>query len=465
MKDADKLHMETKSAFAMLMAVLAQVTLVLGISWNGLALLGAGHLLAQVPPSAVLLAAAACFAFGLLVMRNRRPLLVLITADLLLTAGSVLGLGRIFSLKEAAAADGFGSSWAAAVSVIMGAGILLGLLFQLKWTAGRFADQTMVLQLQVLLVSGALQIWMADQLGLKADWAMPTFLMAAGLLAGLTAAKTSGLRSGGGGKGTGLAARTGPAAAVLIFCTLVAGGAAAFAEPVGQAVSRGYQMVEGILLAGVNLIGNIMKFLFLRNRVRLDAGTSASESGSGEGMEYLPTEEHDMEFFRVIFHIICILLILFVVFSIIRLLLQVTVGRGISLARKRSSRIQQDGTLWEQLLAAVKELRQRIRARRLLAKHPSSVAALVVWLEERTRSSEALRRQSGETLRSFLLRLADFAENQDAEILSGRQTAAALFSLADAADRACYSPDGGLLDDFEESGLVREYFAKRGQRT
>jgi len=455
MADTVNYNSEPKPPFSLLMAALAQVTLVLGFSWSALALFGAGHLLTQVPPAAALGAAAASFACLQLLLRNRRPLLVLLAADVVLAALSVWSLCRIFGLEEAAAAAGLGAGWCTAVRVLLCGGILLALFSQLKWTAGKFDDGTMMLQLQILLLSGAMQIWMADQLELEPGWAAATFLMAAGLLAGQVAAKTSGLHGGTGGRKNGLSAflgRSGPVAAALAFCGLAVGSAVAFAEPVGQAVSRGYDMAEGLITGIMMLVAKVLRFLFLRNRTRVDEDMSYSGSTGTGDMEYVPVEEHNLDIFRILFHIICIALILIVVVALVRLLLQVTIGKGISLARKRSSRTVQDGTFREQIQAMVRELRQRFHAWSLLRRNPSSIAAMIVWLERETGRSEELRRRPGETLRVFLLRLADGSEDA---------AASALRALADEADLACYSRDGRLMADFAGGGILREYFAKK----
>ena len=436
---------DPKPAFSMLMAVWAQITLVLGFSWSVMALLGAGHLLSQVPPAAVLASAAAGFALVQLLLRNRRPLLLLIGVDVAAAAAIVMGLCRIYGAESGA------------VKLVMSAAVLLGLLSQLKWTAGRFTDSALMVLIQVLLVSGLLQIWMADQLACRADWAVATFLMTAGLLVGITIFKLSGLRGIDAGKKSGLGILALPAAGAVAFCGLIAGAAAIFAEPAGKIISRGYNLAEAVLTALMNVIGNVIKFLFLRNRIRLDESAVSAVDGGGESLEYVPSVERDLDFFRILFHAVCILLLLILVAAVIRMLLQITIGKGIGLVRRHSSRIEQDGTFMERLKAAIRRMRQHIRARKILRRNPDSVAAMIVWLENRTNGSEELRRKTGETLRAFLLRLAAQTDGTDA---AGKSASDALHHLADAADRACYSKDGVLLADFAESGILREYFAK-----
>lgn len=463
---------EPKPVFSLLVASLAQTVMLLACFWVIAVLFGAGHLLQQVPAAAVLAAAAGCFAASHLLLRNRRPLLFLLAADVLLAAGAALTLRKIFGLEGAA------GGWLTAITIFLAAGILLGLLCQLKWESGRFSDTVMTVQLQALFVIGMMQLWIADQMQCGRRWIVMTFLMAAGLLAGLVAAKVSGLRSG---SGHGLLTRSAPVAAALAFCGLVIGGAAAFAEPVGRAVSQAYNLAEGVLAAFMTLVAKVLSFLFMRNRVRLDQGASTAD-GTGTGdMEFVPTENGNGEFFRTLFHIVCIIAFIMIAVAAIRLLLQVTVGTSISLVRKRHSRVEQDGTLWERFQAFCKELQQRIHARKILRQHPSSVAAMIVWLEDRCSRSEELRRKPGETLRVFLLRLADWisgqneagglhspAENEPASrseedsCCEERTLAAnALRNLADAADRACYSRQGDLLAEFAESGIIRAFFSKK----
>lgn len=439
---------ERSLTLSLLAAFLSVLSCIMAVFWSVVEMLGGGQLLSQLPAAAALAAATADFALIHILLRNRRPLLLLLIIELLISAVTVCLLHYAYELSDTAKALELSAAWVTAVNVLIGIAILLALLFQLKWEIKPFREEALMLLLQTVLAMGIFMLWISGQLNAATEWTYVLFLDAALLVFARIMAKASGLGAQKSGHKNGFGMRGGLTAGIAAAFALLAAIAVFFTEPLGRALMYVYNKLEFILIGAAELLGRILTFLFSFNRIRSDESVSTS-GGSGNMEEYVPTGEHNTDILRIIVTVIFAALILMLVLVLLKLLLQITVGTGIKAVRKRSSMIEQHGSFWEQLKALVKELRQRIHARFLLRRHSNSVAALIVYIEKRTRRSEKLHRRQGESLRSFLLRLADCTEETEEKL------AAALRSFADKADSAYYGRNKQLLEDFEEGEKLR----------
>lgn len=439
---------ERSLTLSLLAAFLSVLSCIMAVFWSVVELVGGGQLLSQLPAAAVLAAATADFALIHILLRNRRPLLLLLIIELLISAVTVGLLHYVYELSDTAKALGLGAGWVTAVDILIGTAVIIALLFQLKCEIKQFREETLMLLLQTVLAMGIFMLWISGQLNAATEWTYVLFLDAALLVFARIMAKASGLGAQRNGRKNGFGMRGGLTAGIAAAFALLAAIAVFFTEPLGRVLMYVYNKLEFILIGAAELLGRILTFLFSFNRIRSDESASTS-GGSGNMEEYVPTGEHNTDILRIIVTVIFAALILMFVLVLLKLLLQITVGTGIKAARKRSSMIEQHGSLWEQLKALVKELRQRIHAHFLLRRHSNSVAALIVYIEKRTRRSEKLRRRQGESLRSFLLRLADCTEETEEKL------AAVLRSFADKADSAYYGRNKQLLEDFEEGEKLR----------
>lgn len=439
---------ERSLTLSLLAAFLSVLSCIMAVFWSVVEMVGGGQLLSQLPAAAVLAAATADFALIHILLRNRRPLLLLLIIELLISAVTVGLLHYVYELSDTAKALGLGAGWVTAVDILIGTAVIIALLFQLKCEIKQFREETLMLLLQTVLAMGIFMLWISGQLNAATEWTYVLFLDAALLVFARIMAKASGLGAQRNGRKKGFGMRGGLTAGIAAAFALLAAIAVFFTEPLGRVLMYVYNKLEFILIGAAELLGRILTFLFSFNRIRSDESASTS-GGSGNMEEYVPTGEHNTDILRIIVTVIFAALILMFMLVLLKLLLQITVGTGIKAARKRSSMIEQHGSLWEQLKALVKELRQRIHAHFLLRRHSNSVAALIVYIEKRTRRSEKLRRRQGESLRSFLLRLADCTEETEEKL------AAVLRSFADKADSAYYGRNKQLLEDFEEGEKLR----------
>lgn len=408
-----------KPTGALFAAAVGQLTAVMGTLWAVIALFGGtkgAAVFDQVPPVVLWAALAVCFAALHLLLRKPRPLLCLIAVCLVLAAAMAAVLGKAFvtgadGADGVSGADGAYSDILAGVVVgCFGAALMITMLFQLRWETGRFKDSTLLVQMQILLLIGVCQIWLADQLEIETTWIFPSFGAAALVLCGALVSKTSGLKDEKTGKG-------GPLRRGLLMggavagCGLTAILAAGLAEPVGSAIASGYGAAKGILSWLLTGLGKILGFLFTRNKVRLDeAAQSGGDDGTAAAGQMMAESGGDGDFFRTVFHIIILALLAFLAFVIVRALLRLAVGAGRRAVQKRGRTIEKDGTLRERIMDWIKNLKQTLRAKRILRRHPDSVAALLVELEARCRRDSDLMRRPGETARQFLTRLAEFTE-------------------------------------------------------
>ncbi len=430
------LTMEYKPGFSLLAACLGRITLAEGFLWTMTALFAGQETASALLPAAVLSAGAAGFLVNHLLLHRDRPLLLLLVVNVILAA-----LGGWFTAGSLVS-----------VGICAGVGLALGLFSQLYWEIRQFRDETLIVQMQILLVAGVWQLWFSGQLGVDSDWIPVTFLAAGLQLMGSAISKISGLSSADHGRGRGIGGKAGLLAAVIGAGAVICGGAAVLAEPVGMAVRSGYGAVEGILRTILTVFAAVAAFLFRGKKIRLD-GSTAADGGIGEGADMLESAGGgNFDFFRILFYGAVGAILLMLVVTLIRALLQITVGAVHRTGRKRSAWEAADGMLRERIRAFFREVKQQIHARKLLRQNPSSVAALLVFLEAKCARDRQLRRQPGETVRGFLCRLADCAEETQPgmrEILLG---------LADRADMACYGRDGNLLLPCEESEAIRSFF-------
>ena len=466
-----------KSGFCPLMAVLAQFTAAMGVFWMVIALFGGSETAAQfdlAPPPVMWAAMMVCFAALHWILKKGRPLLLVLGACLLVTAAVSLSMKAFFQVESPVMA------W------LYGAGLLFGLFFQARWEVGRFKDETLILQLQLLLLLGICQLWLAGQLHISSGWITAVFAAAAVVLCGVAVSKASGIKTEGGRKTGMTGRRTGMIAAVLALCAMVGVFAAALAKPIGNAMAAVYSHTEGGLLWLLNGVGKVLGFLFSGNRVRVDETVqSGAEIGGIDGGAMAAGSGGGGDVFHILLRVVLIAMLAVLVTMFLRFFLQTTIGAGRAMVQKRGSRIERDGTLWQRMAAFVCEVRQQLRAREILRRNPDSVAALLVWLEIRCRRNPDLQRRSGETVRGFLTRLADQldiqaeepqasqlgaqaeesqtgqldgpAEDQGSHISSRKpdDLFQALYHLADAADAACYSQKGNWLAAFPESDTIR----------
>jgi len=430
------LTMEYKPGFSMLAACLGRIAAAEGVLWTLIALFAGQETASLLQPGAVLAAGAAGFLVNHLLLQSARPLLLLLGVNTILTA-----IGGWLTAESVLA-----------VGICAGIGLALGLFSQLYWEIRQFRDETLMVQLQVLLLTGVWQLWFSGQLGLNSDWIPVTFLAAGIQLMGITMSKISGLSSAGSGGRLSAGAKAGLVAAVIGAGALICGGAAVLAEPVGMAVRSGYEAVDGVLETVLTVFAAVIAFLFRGKKIRLDgsgaaAGGMEEETGMAES-----SGGGDFDFFLILFYAAAGAILLMLLVTLLRALLQITVGAVHRTARSRRKWEAADGTLLERFRYFFREIRQQIRARRLLRQNPDSVAALLVFLEAKCARSRQLRRQPGETAREFLVRLADCAEGQQPGM------GEILLRMADAADRACYSREGDLLLPCEESKAIRSFF-------
>lgn len=439
---------ERSLTLSMLAAFLSLLSCIIAMFWSVVEMLGGGQLLSQLPAAAVLAAATADFALIHILLRNRRPLLLLLIIELLISAVTVWLLHYVYELSDTAKALGLGAGWVTAVDILIGTAIIISLIFQLRCEVKQFREETLMLFLETVLVMGIFMLWISGQLNAATEWTYVLFLDAALLVFARIMAKASGLGAQRSGHKNGFGMRGGLTAGIAAAFALLAAIAVFFTEPLGRAMMYVYNKLEVILRAAGNIFAKIILLITSSNRTQVDAPASTS-GGSGNMEEYVPTGEHNTDIIRMIVTVIFAALILMFVLILLKLLLQITVGTGIKAVRKRSSMIEQHGSFWEQLKAFVKELRQRIHAHFLLRRHSNSVAALIVYIEKRTRRSEKLHRRQGESLRSFLLRLADCTGETEEKL------ATVLRSFADKADNAYYGRNKQLLEDFEEGEKLR----------
>lgn len=427
---------EYKPWFSLLAACLGQITLAEGVLWTMLALFAGQETALLLQPGMILASGSAGFLANHLLLRRDRSLLVMILLNLVLAAAGcwILAAGSV------------------AAMVCISIGLALGLFSLLRWEIGRFRDETMMLQMQILLVIGAWELWFAGQIAVSSAWISVTFVIAVLQLAGILVSKVSGLNSAVSRRGNFLQ-KVGPAAGLAGVCALVFAGALILTEPFGQAVSSGYAAAEGLLQTMLAAVASVIIFLFRGKKIRADV----SAEGGGSGEEFLEMEEmagagEGLDLFLLMFYGAVGAVFLMLLVMLLRTLFQIAVRTGRRPVRKAAGWTESDGTALERIRSFFRELRQRIHAWKLLRQNPSSVAALLVFLEAKCARSEQFRRRPGETVRGFLCRLADSAEAQQPGMRD------VLLGMADAADRACYSREGDLLLPLEESEAIRSFF-------
>ncbi len=429
-------YTEYKAGFSLLAACLGRITLAEGFLWTVMALFGGQEQVALLQPGPVLAAGAAGFLLNHLLLRKDRSLLLMILLNLVLAAAG----GWLAGARSAAA------------GICAGIGLALGLFSLLYWEIRQFRDEAMMIQFQILLVAAVWELWFSGQLDVRSEWIPVTFLMAGANLGGITVSKISGLSSAADTGRRGLPGKVGLAAAVVLLCGLICGGALLLAEPVGAAVSSGYGAAEGVLRTVLMGFAAAVAFLFRGKKIRVDGSMTEAGNGAGEAGMFDAADGGGLDFFLILFYCAIGAVLIMLLVTLIRALVQITVGAARRTGRKRSAWEAADGTLRERIWAFFQEVKQLIHARKLLRQNPSSVAALLVFLEAKCVRNRQLRRQPGETVRSFLCRLADYAEGKQPgmrEILLG---------LADRADMACYGRDGNLLLPCEESEAIRSFF-------
>ena len=436
----------SQSKVSLFIAVMTQIAVGLGLLWFFAVLFGGGEgtaIFQKVNNWTVFAVGALLFGINTIFLRKERNLLFMICLNAGMILAGVWALRRVFSTE---------SVW---MTVGLGLILTLSQVSQLRWEAGRFRDQGMALQLQILILLSVCQIWLANQMGIEASQIPVMFFFCLLLLCALVISKISGIQAKKERKAS--LSRIGITAGVLVAGSTLAAGTAMAVEPVGNFFIGVYGHLRGILAAVVYGFGRIIQFFFTGSKVRLDEqAESSSSSGMETGDSTAGGVEFDLDIFRLFFHIIMIGLAVVLFIGLLRLLLRLTVGSRIRRVAGTKGSGEEQLPLWKTLLKEIRLWFDRTKAKMILRKHPDSIGALIVFLERRCRRNEALCRRPGETLRQFLNRLAVYEKEKEDE--GGKEALlSALERLADAADRACYGKNGNILDSFPESQMIRTF--------
>ena len=435
--------MERNNGSTLAAACLARLVITESIYWTGVGLFS-GAAYSELCPLWILLSAFCGMAVNHVLLRGRRNLLGMLVLNLFLAAAGALAAGWLCGMKPQTAE--LAAAWAA------GTFLGLGCCFfsQIGWLTGRFKENRLMVQLQILLVLLAWQLWFSGQMNLSSRWPAYTVAMCVLLAAASVRDKISGLRVA---DETGW--QNGRPAVLLVSSLLLASAAAGaflLAQPVGLAVESSFDTAGAVFRTLLEIFVSVILFFYGGNRMQVDSSGTVSDAAGG--LEIL--EQHsggNADIFLFLFYGAVLALAGMLVWTFLQFLRRLAIGNIHRVSGQRNRRQKQNGSFLQQLRWMVQEIRQHWHARCVFRQNPSSIAALVVWLEARCSRQEVLCRKEGETLYQFLNRLADSVPEQE-------ETSAALRNLAIQADQACYGREKNLLAAFAEADKIRE-FAKK----
>lgn len=398
----------------LLISALAHLILLESVIWGAAAILVPDLASIQQPAVLVLLGGVFAAADHLFLQKARNMLLV-----------SVVNL--VFALT-AALISGSGHPFEVCCHLF-----LLGLTFFFLIRKGMkgLQDSTLTIQFQAMAAAAAWQIWIGGQLDLSLPWIPWTFAGMALLILAMINSKTSGLRSSDTGSGK--------ISALAVFLLLGTAGVLAvfLAEHAGHAAEKTILFFAGgaeIILTGmVRLLQMLPKGK--GGGTAVDAPDILQQmTGGEEGMGMTGGGAA-----QVILLLLIICMAGGAVFGLIHLIRHLA-GRRTEVPVK---------AMTGSLKLVNLHIGRSLKGYWVLLRHPNSIAALLVRLERQCARKRGLRRRRDETVREFLIRLAD---QTDASRTEG---ADALRRLAEGADFACYGKEGRLLEPWEDSETIR----------
>lgn len=398
----------------LLISALAQLILLESVIWGAAAILVPELASIQQPAVLVLLCGAFAAADHLFLQKPRNMLLAAV-------------VNLVFALA-AALISGSGHPFAVCCHLL-----LLGLtfFFLIRKEMKGLQDNTLIIQFQAMAAAAAWQIWIGGQLDLSLPWIPWTFAGMALLILAMLNSKTSGLRSSDTGSGK--------ISALAVFLLLGTAGVLAvfLAEPAGHAAEKVILFFAGgaeIMLTGlVRLLQMLPKGK--GGGAAADSSDMLQQMAGGE--DGMGTTGGGAAQIILLLLVIC--------------MAGATVYGLIHLIRHLAGR--RTGTPVKAMTGSLKSVNLHIgrtlKGYWILLRHPDSIAALLVRLERQCARKRGLRRRQDETVREFLIRLAEQAD------ASQQEGAEALRRLAEGADFACYGKEGRLLEFWEDSEIIR----------
>lgn len=368
---------------------------------------------------------------NILILRKERPLWVPAAADIAITAA-------LYGIVNYAV---YGDSLK--ISILIVVCILTGTLMQVYWELRGYSDETLVHISQLILAEAAVQFAAAEYLDIRPVWPMWTTGLALLCLFGALSVKHTGLESS--GSDSEKSGRFFPSvgSAVIVFFTAMT--ALLAAKPVGQAIRWLVNLAAEAVKSVLREIYNVLAWLSDMMKPEMVGGLE-DEYGFGNSEQWEEPEygELDPEMAKLIFILILIAIAAVFLHSIWKLLSKK--GRARKTAIKASS---EDTGRKEGIILRVKALLQEltisIRTRILLARHPASMAALLMKLEKAVYLNPSLRRKKGETAREFISRLSVQMEKAGNE-----ESAHLLAAFADELDAAFYGRERNILREFSQ---------------